>query len=187
MSWLRTAFRSLVRRSSVAAALAGPVARAAALGIAVLLLAPALGAAESHGSYESGHQALEVWDAEGRANAPPAVRIWILVMLASFLPALVFAWRHVEARFVAGGVLGGLVASQLIVGATGIVPLSGYVALVHLIFWSPALVLLLMRQPFRRSLGVYSIWSGWVTLVILISFVFDIRDAVIYLVHIVAG
>ncbi len=187
MSRMPSGVQALVRRIRAMPILGTPGVRAAVLGVALLLLVPSLGAAETSGTYESGHQALEVWDAEGRANAPSAVRIWILVMLASFVPALVFAWRHVEARFVAGGVLGGLVASRLIVGATGIVPLSGFVALIHLIFWSPALFLLLTRQPFRKSLGVYSFWSGWVTLVILISFVFDVRDAAIYLVHVVIG
>jgi len=68
----------------------------------------------------------------------------------------------------------------------GLLTLSGLVALTHLIFWSPALFVLLKHRTFLKQRSVYAGWCGLVV-VIIISFVFDVRDAVIYLRHLAAA
>ena len=131
-----------------------------------------------------GHGALEIWNAEGRANAPEWVQTWLRIMMATFLVGIFFVWHRVEARWVVGGVVLGLLTSRALGTYTDIVMLSGLVALIHLIFWSPGLYLLLTRRPFLGERSAYATWSGAATLVILFSFFFDIRDAAIYLDHI---
>ena len=134
--------------------------------------------------YESGHGALQVWDDEGRANAPLWVQIWLNIMLLAFATGLIFVWRRVEARWAVGGFLCVAAAVVLSQTLTDIAPLSGFLALLHLIFWSPALYLLLTRRPFLKERSAYAVWSGFITFVILFSFIFDIRDAAIYLDYI---
>lgn len=134
--------------------------------------------------YQPGHTALEVWNAEGQANAPQWVQTWLMIMLASFALGLLFVWKRVEARWVVGGFITAVLISRFAIPAMGIVKLSGLVALVHLIFWSPALYLLLKNRPFLKERSFYALWSGLITAVILFSFIFDIRDAAIYLDHI---
>jgi hypothetical protein len=131
--------------------------------------------------HETGHQALQLWNKDAMANAPVGVRLWLMFMLASFASGLFFVKKHVIARWVVGGFLVSFFCGRLIADALGLVTLSGYVALVHLVCWSPGLYLLLTRQPFLREQGAYLIWSGLITMVIVISFYFDLRDAWIYL------
>ncbi|WP_108811322.1 hypothetical protein [Sphingorhabdus sp. Alg231-15] len=141
-------------------------------------------AAQAAADYQPGHTALEVWNAEGQANAPQWVQVWLMIMLASFALGLLFVWKRVEARWVVGGFITAILISRFGIPAMGIVKLSGLVALVHLIFWSPALFLLLKNRPFLTERSFYALWTGLITAVILFSFIFDIRDAVIYLDHI---
>lgn len=140
--------------------------------------------AQATTGYDSGHTALEIWNAEGQANAPQWVQIWLMVMLASFALGLLFVWKRAEARWVVGGFITSLLVSGLVIPALGLVSLSGLIALMHLIFWSPALYLLLKNRPFLKERSFYAVWSGLITAVILFSFIFDIRDAAIYLDHI---
>ncbi len=134
--------------------------------------------------YESGHGALQVWDAEARANVPLWVRVWLSIMQLAFATGLVFVWWRVEARWAVGGFLGVFATAVLSQTLTDIVPLAGLIALLHLIYWSPALYLLLTRRPFLKERSAYAVWSAVITCVILFSFIFDIRDAAIYLDHI---
>lgn len=134
--------------------------------------------------YQPGHTALEVWNAEGQANAPQWVQIWLMIMLASFALGLLFVWKRVEARWVVGGFITSIAVSGFVIPALGLISLSGLIALMHIVFWSPALYLLLKNRPFLKERSLYAFWSGLITAVILFSFIFDIRDAAIYLDHI---
>ena len=133
--------------------------------------------------YVSGHGALEVWDADARANVPGWVRIWLRILQLTFIAGVFFVWRHVEARWAVGGFFAVFAAAVLSQTLTGIVPLSGFIALLHVIFWSPALYLLLSRRPFLKERSPYAVWSALITAVILISFLFDIPYVAIYLDH----
>lgn len=133
--------------------------------------------------YSHGNGALELFDAEGQANAPAWVKVWLPIMLGTFVASLVFVWKRVEARWVAGGVIAGFVTMGVLVGAFGVPQLSGFIAVIHLVFWTPALIVLLRRRTFLKERSIYAGWTGLVTFVILFSFVFDIRDAAIYADH----
>lgn len=147
--------------------------------ILIFIIIPDAVAAE----YQRGHKALEIWDDTAMANAPQLLNIWLMVMMASFALGLLFVWRHPIARWVVGGVLLSFLAAVFAVPALGLTPLSGLMALIHVIFWSPALYLLLKHRPFLAKFSAFGLWSGLVTAVILISFFFDIRDSAIYLDH----
>ncbi len=131
----------------------------------------------------AGNQALELWNEEGIANSPTWVQYWLVVMMLSFALGLLFVWKRLEARWVVGGLISGLLTTSFVTPALGLVNLSGLVALIHIIFWSPGLFLMLKNRPFLREKSLYKYWSGWITLVIIFSFIFDVRDSLIYLHH----
>jgi len=133
--------------------------------------------------YSHGNGALEIFDAQGVAASPLWVQIWIIFMMAMFVAGLAFIKNHVAARWVVGGVVIGLICSKVVTTAFGLPMLSGYIALIHLIFWSPGLYLLLSRRPFNDSNNsrAFRIWSATMVATIVFSFIFDIRDAAIYL------
>lgn len=136
--------------------------------------------------YLRGNGALEIFDSEGFRLAPQWVQYWIMFMLASFVAGLLFVGREPIARWVVGGFAIGFFFLGVIAPALGIAGLSGFIALIHIVCWSPALYLLLTRKPFLQGRSPFQIWSGLITAVILFSFIFDIRDAFIYLRHILS-
>lgn len=146
-------------------------------GLSALFALPALAA------YEHGPGALQIWDAEGQANAAAWVKLWLAFMAAAMLSGVFFVWKHSEARWVVAGVVLGLLITKFVIPALSIINLSGLVGLVHVLCWSPALYLLLKNRPFGKGFSPYAVWTGVVTAVILFSFIFDIRDAAIYLHH----
>ncbi len=132
-------------------------------------------------AYEHGHGAMQLFDEQGMKNTPQWVMIWVYFMLASFAASLFFVKDHVEARWVAGGFLAGVVLMTIGTRILGIPPLSGFIALMHIIGWTPALVVLVKKRPFMGPSSAFSIWAGVMTAVIIFSFIFDIRDAAIFL------
>ena len=147
--------------------------------IGALLIVPVTVIAQTN--YEHGHGAMQLFDAEGMANTPQWVMVWIYFMMASFAASLLFVKNHVEARWVAGGFIAGVILMTIGTKVFGMPSLSGFIALMHLIAWTPALAVLLKRRPFLRPVSAFSIWSGVMTAVIIFSFIFDIRDAAIFL------
>lgn len=137
-------------------------------------------------AYEKGHGALQVFDADGIALTPQWVQIWLGFMLLTFATGLIFVWKKPIARWAVGGFLVGAGGGGFIFSALGLPFLSGAIAIIHILFWSPALFLLLTRRPFLDAAEgmAFRIWSGAMTGVMLFSFVFDIRDAYIYIAHI---
>lgn len=146
-----------------------------------------VGVSSAAQEYAKGNGALEDFSGEGFAASPEWVQIWVLFMVAVFAVGLfVFAWRKPIARWAAGGFILAAVFSNVAFPALGLPALSGSLAIAHLIFWTPALVLLLKQRPFSNPEEGrwYRIWSGVMTFVIITSFVFDIRDAFIYIGHV---
>lgn len=130
----------------------------------------------------AGNGALELWNEQGIANSPMWVQYWLIIMIGSFALGLLFVWKRIEARWVVGGLIVGMLFSKFVLeNMMGLMPLSGLVAMVHLIFWTPGLYLLIKNRPFVKEKSFYAFWSGWMVLVILFSFIFDLRDTVIYL------
>ncbi len=144
----------------------------------VVLIEPALAQ-----PYESGHQALQIWDNAARASMPSWVMIWLGIMMSTFALGLFFVRHHAEARWVVGGFIGMMLVTVASGRVLGLVPLSGLFSLIHIICWSPALYVLLTRRPFLQDRSLFSIWSGAITACIIFSFIFDIPDAAIYLDH----
>lgn len=136
--------------------------------------------------YAHGNGALEIFDGEGLSNSPSWVKVWVIIMLATFASGLLFIFKRLEARLAVGGFLLGMGAMTILTGPLGLLPFSGLIAAIHIVFWSPALLALLSRRTFLKERSLYGLWTGLMTVVILFSFVFDIRDAFIYLRH-VAG
>ena len=132
----------------------------------------------------SGHGPLEIWDADARANVPAWVRVWLRFMQITFLLGLVFVWRRVEARWVVGGFFAVFLSAVATQELTDIDPLSGLIATLHVVFWTPALYVLLARRPFAKERSIYAAWTGLITLVILFSFVFDVPYMAIYFDHV---
>jgi len=131
--------------------------------------------------HSPGHGALDIFNAEGRLAMPAWVGYWIQVMLASFVAGLVFVWKHVAARWVVGGFVGTVALMGLLNGAFGLLPLGGLIALVHLITWSPGYILLWKAKPWTALDSWFGRWATLMIGVISFSFIFDIRDAAIYL------
>ncbi len=134
----------------------------------------------------AGNQALQLWNSEGMQNSPGWVKVWLVIMLLSFVLGLLFVWKKLEARFVVIGFAVAFFGSGVVARALDLQVLSGYVALAHLICWSPALYVLFKNKPWKTAAdnfydSAYKYWSMLITFVICFSFIFDIRDAAIYL------
>ena len=133
--------------------------------------------------YDHGHEALQIFDLDGFKSSPQWVQIWVSFMVLNFLAGLAFVKDQAIARWVVGGFLTGLLFSLLANLLFGVIGLSGFIALVHLIFWSPGLYQLISKRPFLGLKTAFSIWTGLMTAVILFSFIFDVKDAFLYLQH----
>lgn len=150
--------------------------------LAALWSLSALGAEQ----FAKGHGALEVFDADGVAASPLWVQLWVGFMVLTFAVGLIFfVWKRPIARWAVGGFLFSALTGEFIFSALGLPFLSGSIAIMHLLGWTPALVLLLIRRPFldANEGQAFRIWSGVMIFVILFSFVFDIRDAFLYIQH----
>ena len=136
--------------------------------------------------YQKGYRALEIFDAQGMEVTPLWVMIWIVISTTWFAGGLFFIRRHSIARWVVGGYFAGFLALVLLSTIDLVqLKLAGFNALIHIIFWSPSLYLLLTRRPFLSSkASAFSIWSGVITVVMLFSFIFDVPYSFIYLRHI---
>ncbi|MEL7130194.1 MAG: hypothetical protein AAGK23_11665 [Pseudomonadota bacterium] len=150
-------------------------------GAALMLAFSVLAASASAQDFGHGNGALELFDTEGQANSPTWVMVWVAFMLATFAAGLFFVRKRIEARWAVGGFILGILCMALLVQGIGLPPLSGFIALIHLVFWTPALILLVQRRTFLKERSLYGAWTAIMTGVILFSFVFDIRDAAIYL------
>lgn len=133
--------------------------------------------------YSSGHGALELFDEKGMADMPPLLHIWVNVMIGVFALGILFVWNYPIASWLVGGFILTVIMVLFVYPVLNIPVLGGLIALTHIVCWSPGLYCMLKTRPFFKEVTLYSIWAGVITLVILISFIFDIRDAGIYLAH----
>ncbi|MEP0069325.1 hypothetical protein [Pyruvatibacter sp.] len=141
--------------------------------------------AQTSPEFTPGHGALNVFDGDGIAATPLWLKIWFAIMLGAFATGLVFIRRQPIARWAVGGFLMPFLIAGPIFQALGLPFLGGSIAIAHLVFWTPAFVLLLLRRPFLdpdQTRG-FKVWSAVMTGVMAFSFIFDIRDAVIYSLH----
>lgn len=144
-------------------------------------------AAVDESVYDSGHGALQRFSSSaGIAATPLWVQIWLVILGLTFLSSLFFVRKHPIARWAIGGIMVSVPLTPVLVRAIGWPFLGGAIALGHIVFWSPALYLLLTRRPFldEANSAAFRIWAAMMASVIIISFVFDIRDTAIYLAHV---
>lgn len=136
--------------------------------------------------YARGHGALEVFSDGGILLSPTWVQVWIVCLLGTFVIGIFFVWKHPLARWVLAGFIISMTAGRVVFDLLGLPFFGGSIAIVHLVCWSPLLALLLLKRPyFDKSEPVsFRMWSAVLTGVIVFSFIFDIRDAVIYVNHI---
>lgn len=155
--------------------------------VAVLASAAGVNAQE----YQEGHRALEIWNDDAMANSPIAIQAWLYTMLATFALGLLFAWRHYPPLLAVLGFVGMIFSMDTIAQTLGLTVgdgevLSGYVSLMHIVFWSPALAGMLATRSFLRLGTWYGRWSLALTAVILGSFYFDVPLAATYLNHVMS-
>jgi len=135
--------------------------------------------------YAYGNLALEIWGVEGREKSPPWVFYWVHFIALLGVTSLFFMRNHVEARWAGGGIFFATIFfSVVLIPILPVVQLGGMFAVMHFILWTPGLYLLLKNRPFLNGWSPYAIWSGLATFTILFSYVFDVRDVLVYVPHI---
>jgi hypothetical protein len=111
-----------------------------------------------------------------------AVSWWIRWLVLIGLTAIFFAFKHTGARWV----LGAYVANHSVAMGTGWLLgadalTNGLVSVTHVVFWTPAVVVLIMGL---RTINRTSLYGGWHVAALAtmgISLLFDYRDSYIYL------
>jgi len=110
---------------------------------------------------------------------PVWLRIWLLgILFPTFLASLFFLRRSWEARAAAAGFILSHVPMMVHLFDVTV----GVVGLMHLVCWSPALVLLAQRRPNVDPKTPFGVWVHAMLLVLAISLAFDLRDALLYFV-----
>jgi len=141
-----------------------------------------------HENFVPGNLPLQLWGGvmggAGLASSPLWVQYFLKFLLVMGLTGLFFMPKHVEARWAAGGVLMGMFDTFFVVPYLPIVSLGGMYAVLHFLLWTPGLYLLLKHRPFMAGLNPFAIWSGILTLMILFSFIFDVRDSLVYIPYV---
>lgn len=130
---------------------------------------------------------LRVWDNKARLSLPLGLKVWLALLVATFLSSVVFVTDHHPARWV----LGGFIVSHLLVIALSVAKSFtlriGVVSLTHVVCWTPGFVLAIVDVQGRGVNTPYELWLYAIVIVIAISFLFDLKDAGGYIRHFVAG
>lgn len=142
------------------------------IALAVLLISPAAYAVT----------ALEEWNAAARDALATPVKVWLGLMMLTNIAAIGFLKNHVAARWVFAGfvISHGLVIAM---SAQGMSVLAGQVSLFHIIFWTPGMIMLLRRRSEIQYPKAYGIWATLSLIFYFGSMIFDVRDASIYIQH----
>lgn len=140
-------------------------------------------------------KALWPWDNQARLSLPPVLAVWLLLLVSTVLASLCF----VRFSFAAVCVISGFIVSHIFVFAFSVHPgvklRRGLVSLLHVICWSPGLVVVAgevyqwFTHPgaFTADMGtgffenLYPYWLGAYALLALVSLFFDLRDSARYL------
>ena len=135
--------------------------------------------------YAHGHGALEIFDGAGFLGTPTWVQIWVVLLISTFVIGFYFALKHPIARWSSAGLIVSLTSGHTVFELLGLPFLGGSIAIMHIVCWTPALFILLAKRPFfdTNYSNAFRIWSAAMTAAILFSFVFDIKDAAVYINH----
>ncbi|WKD50359.1 hypothetical protein [Microbulbifer spongiae] len=153
--------------------------------LSAFFLTPDSALTNTEEGYIAGHGALEVFNAPGFMLTPTWVQVWVCFLAITFIVGFYYARKHPLARWTSGGFILSTAGGSMSFALLGLPFLGGSIAIMHILCWLPGLVLLLIHRPFldTKEPAGFRIWAGTITGVILFSFIFDIRDAAIYIGH----
>lgn len=136
--------------------------------------------------YSVGHGALDVFNKDGFLATPLWVQVWVVLLISTFVIGFYFAWKHSLARWAVGGFILSMTMGHTVFGLLNLPFLGGSIAIMHLICWSPALLILLVKRPYfdANERVSFRVWSALIVNVLIFSFIFDIRDAAVYINHV---
>tara|TARA_R110002124_G_scaffold89861_2_gene229616 strand:+ start:855 stop:1259 length:405 start_codon:yes stop_codon:yes gene_type:complete len=125
-------------------------------------------------------QAAQVSQSAYVATLPQWVPLWMnWMMIVLALGSIVFSFFKVEARWL-------LLAFAVSIVATFALGMSigwnGLWGTTHLVFWTPAAIYMYRRLEGINTNSVYGVWYLLALATVIISLVFDAKDAVQYLV-----
>lgn len=130
--------------------------------------------------------ATDPWDNAARMALPVHIKVWLGFMMLTNIAAIGFVKNHVAARWMFMGFVfsHGLV---ILMAATGQVVLAGQVSLFHIIFWTPGAIMVLRRRDEIQYPSAYAIWATLSLFFYFGSMIFDVRDAIVFVQHALAG
>jgi len=108
----------------------------------------------------------------------PLVVGWVAWLVIMNLGAVVFAWRHVEARWVLAAMLVNMPFMNMLFYFFGYTRILG---LSHIIFWTPLLVYLWRRRKDLEPKTPFGIYIRVLFLSNLVSLAIDYTDVIRYL------
>ncbi len=117
-----------------------------------------------------------------RDMLPLHVQLWLYWLLFIGATALIWSFRKVEARYIATAYVLTFLASFVVGQVSGPdAVLYVSLSLFHVIFWTPAMALAIMRRRREPSDGLYGLWLRLAIATMAISLVFDYRDVIAWL------
>lgn len=124
--------------------------------------------------------ALDPWNMDARMALPLHIKVWLGGLMIVHLSTVFFLKHHVAARWV----FGAFITSHAIIFAAermGVVVLGGQVSFGHVVFWVPALIVLIRRRAEMNSSIPYRVWASAILFFYSVSLIFDVRDSFIWL------
>ena len=103
------------------------------------------------------------------AGQPLPVKIWLFWMFAINISSLFFLKHHL-ARWVAGVMLGNMIAMNLLLCFYG--P-GEHIAIPHVVFWTPMLIYLFLARDKWLQMSALGIWVSLLFMTDLVSLVMD--------------
>ena len=124
--------------------------------------------------------ALLPWNNEARTSLSPRLYVWLALLVSTNFASVAFVSAHYPPRCV----IGGFIVSHVLVVALAYVNrftmLRGTVSLLHVVCWSPGWIYTVLELCSGPS-GSYLVWCIALVATVGISFIFDTRDAFVYL------
>ena len=107
---------------------------------------------------------------------PEWVQLWMLFMVAIFLPVFIFMIWHKEARVMAAALVSDHILGLFTMVAAG--PTMQWLG--HVLYWPVAVAYVVLRYKQINWRSLYGVWLGVATASMVFSLIFDIRDFVIF-------
>lgn len=130
--------------------------------------------------------ALDEWNNEARVALAMPVKIWLVLMMLTNIAALGFLKNHVASRWVfAGFILSHAVGIVMVMQGMGL--LAGQVSLLHIVFWTPGMIFLILRRAEIKLPSAYAVWAILSLIFYFGSMIFDVPDAIVFVRHALGG